>query len=57
MGIDSVAWLTAVLKGDAPAPIDFDPAEDLIVVTAMTGREYEETRQAMHLSGSPAIGT
>lgn len=47
MGVDSVAWLTAVLKGDAPVPVDFDPARDLIVVTAMTGREYDATRQAM----------
>jgi hypothetical protein len=45
--VDSVAWLTAVLKGHAPVPVDFDPAEDLIAVTAMTGREYEATRQAM----------
>lgn len=46
MGVDSVAWLTAVLKGHGPVPSDFDPA-NLIVVTAMTGREYDATRRAM----------
>jgi hypothetical protein len=44
-GVDSAAWLTAVLKGHAPVPIDFDPAEDLIAVTAMTGRVLSPARR------------
>lgn len=44
MGVDSAAWLTAVLRGDIA--IDFDLA-DLVVVTAMTGDESERTRWAM----------
>lgn len=44
MGVDSAAWLTAVLRGDMPAGFDL---ADLIVVTAMTGDESRRTRWAM----------
>jgi hypothetical protein len=44
MGVDSAAWLTAVLRGDMPAPFDL---RDLVVVTAMTGDESDRTRWAM----------
>lgn len=47
MGVDSVAWLTAVLKGHAPTPPGFDPARDFFAVSAVTGREYKATQEAM----------
>jgi hypothetical protein len=44
MGVDSAAWLTAILTGDLPRPFDL---ADLTVVTAMTGDEYPRTKWAM----------
>lgn len=44
MGVDSAAWLTAVLRGDIAR--DFELA-DLVVVTAMTGDESDRTRRYM----------
>lgn len=54
MGVDSAAWTTAVLLGDAPEPPGFDPA-NLTVVTAMTGWEYDATEQAMNEHHLPLL--
>lgn len=52
MGVDSIAWLTAVLRGDIP--VDFEIPR-MVVGSAMTGDESKRTRWAMETFALPLM--
>ncbi len=54
MGVDSVAFATAALRGDNPRPLGFDPS-DMLVTIAMTGHESRATWAAMQHKHLPVL--